>query len=175
MACHPSRKALTKEALIQALALEPHVEGGYFRRTYTAPVGTAAVDSDTDRAAMSSIFYLLTEDSPLGHLHCNRSDILHFWQAGDPLRYTLLSTAGELRTVVLGPNLEAGQHLQLLVPGGTWKASALTPEHREAGYGLISEAVCPGFDFADHSMADAEQIKRRYPQHWPTLAPLVCP
>lgn len=180
MTRHPSGKALTKEALIQALALQPHVEGGYFRRTYTAPVNTAPVDnapidSETGRAAMSSIFYLLTEDSPLGHLHCNRSDILHFWQAGDPLRYTLLSTAGELRTVVLGPNLEAGQHLQLLVPGGTWKASALTPEHREAGYGLISEAVCPGFDFADHSMAEAAEMQRRYPQHWPILAPLIRP
>jgi len=185
VACHPSSKALTKEALIQALALDPHVEGGYFRRTYTspvtvapvdsAPVETAPVDTDSGKAAMSSIFYLLTEDSPVGHLHRNRSDILHFWQAGDPLRYTLLSPEGELRTVIVGPNVVAGQQLQLLVPGGTWKASALMAEHSSAGYGLISEAVCPGFDFADHSMADAEQIKRRYPQHWPTLASLVRP
>ena len=180
MTRHPSGKALTKEALIQALALEPHIEGGYFRRTYTAPVNTApvdnaAVDSETGRAAMSSIFYLLTEDSPLGHLHCNRSDILHFWQAGDPLRYTLLSPTGELSTVTLGPDPSAGQHLQLLVPGGTWKASAWIAEYSSAGYGLVSEAVCPGFDFADHRMADTEHIKARYPQHWSTLAPLIRP
>lgn len=166
----PSR--LSGAALIDALALEPHVEGGYFHRTYTAPLATDQTSDGRRRPAASSIFYLLTSDSPVGYLHSNRSDILHFWHAGDPLRYTLLSPAGELSTVTLGPDLSAGQQLQLLVPGGTWKASALANPSAEA-YGLISEVVCPGFDFADHRMADAQWIEAHYPGHWPTLAPLI--
>ncbi len=153
---------MTKQELIEQLQLEPHIEGGYFRRSYAA-----AAEFD-GRALMSSIFYLLTDDSPVGHLHRNRSDILHYWQAGGPIRYTLLSAEGELKEVVMGPDLAAGQQLQLLVPGGLWKASELIGGE----FGLVSEAVCPGFDYRDMALADAAEIKASYPQHWSRLARL---
>ena len=152
----------TARAVIEQLALAPHPEGGYFRRTYTS------AQRSGDRPAMSAIFYLLTAHSNTGHLHCNRSDILHFWQAGGALRYTLLHPGGELEQVVLGPDLSAGQCLQLRVAGGVWKASELL----DGDYGLISEAVCPGFDDADQRMASAELLAD-YPQHRGILAPLL--
>lgn len=151
------------DALIAALELEAHPEGGFFRRHYTSPRQTGA------RAMMSCIYYLLTDSSPLGCLHRNRSDIVHFWQGGGALQYTLLTTNGELQQRELGPDLAAGQQLQLAVPGGWWKASQLL----SGRYGLISEAVCPGFDYRDHHFADADQIRQHYPQHWPTLQPLL--
>lgn len=150
---------MTKNELIERLGLEPHVEGGHFRRLY------AAAAEYGGRPLMTSIHYLLTDDSPVGHLHCNRSDILHFWQAGSPLRYTLLSPHGELRSVVMGPDLAAGQQLQLLVPGGTWKASELM----EGEYGLIAEAVCPGFDYRDMELATRAMLQVSYPQHYERL------
>jgi hypothetical protein len=149
--------------LIAQLNLEPHLEGGYFCRTFTSAY------SSGDRAAMSAIFYLLTSTSPVGHLHKNRADILHFWQHGNAINYTLLAPDGSIQNVVMGPNLAAGQQLQMLVPGGYWKASEL--KHGE--HGLISEAVCPAFDFNDHQLASAQQIKKDYPQHWPALQPLI--
>lgn len=159
---------LNSGAVIAQLKLEPHLEGGYFRRSYTAP------HSINGRAAMSSIYYLLSTDSPLGRLHRNRSDILHFWQGGSALHYTLITPDGELRQFVMGPNIADGELLQMLVPGGYWKASELrTSAIASADYGLVSEAVCPGFDFADHDMASAAQMQRDYPQHWPSLAHLV--
>ena len=155
------------EALIAALGLEAHPEGGFFRRHYTSP--RQAATGGEPRAMMSCIYYLLCEDSPVGCLHCNHSDIVHFWQGGGALQYTLLTTDGELQQRVLGPDLGAGQQLQLLVPGGWWKASRLI----SGRYGLISEAVCPGFDYRDHRFADADQMRRDYPQHWPLLQPLL--
>ncbi len=161
---------MSSTAIIAQLDLEPHIEGGYFRRSYTA------AHSINGRAAMSSIYYLLSGDSPVGHLHRNRSDILHFWQGGKPLHYTLVSPNGEVSHPIMGPNIAEGELLQMLVPGGYWKASELKANRlASSDYGLISEAVCPGFDFADHELASAAQIQRDHPQHWPQLAHLISP
>jgi predicted cupin superfamily sugar epimerase len=35
----------------------------------------------------------------------------------------------------------------------------------EHGFGLISEAVSPGFDFADMEMGDRRKLIARFPQH----------
>lgn len=158
--------------LIAKLELASHSEGGYFRRTYTSSV----LAENRQRACASAIFYLLSTESPVGHLHRNRSDILHFWQGGRPLRYTLIDTAGQLSEVVMGPELDRGQQLQLLVPGGVWKASELMHSPCGDDYGLISEAVCPGFDFADHHMADWPALLAEHPglkPHYPHLKRLI--
>lgn len=162
--------AMNSAAIIAQLDLEPHLEGGYFRRSYTA------AHNIDGRAAMSSIYYLLSAGSPIGHLHRNRSDILHFWQGGCALHYTLIAPDGEISHPILGPNIAAGESLQMLVPGGYWKASELKHiEALDSDYGLISEAVCPGFDFADHEMASVALIQRDHPQHWPAVAHLLSP
>lgn len=150
---------MDKRSLIEKLQLTPHPEGGYYRRTYESS------HTHLGRRLMSSIFYLLTDDQPIGHLHRNRSDIVHYWQAGGPLRYTLLSPEGKLLKITLGPKLDERQQLQLTVPGGFWKASQLLC----GDFGLISEAVSPGFDFDDHDMAHAEGMRNRYPEHWAVL------
>lgn len=112
---------------------------------------------------MTSIYYLLTEDSPVGQFHFNQSDILHFYHLGDPVEYRMILSDGELRTLVMGSDVLAGQHLQMHVPGGIWKASRLL--EGEHGFGLISEAVSPGFDFADMEMGDRRKLIARFPQH----------
>ena len=102
---------------------------------------------------------MLTSDSPIGHLHVNRSDIVHFFHSGGPIEYTLVSPNGELRTTTLGPDIEAGHQLQLAVPGGWWKASEL----KASEYGLISEAVSPGFVFQDMAFVSKADIASRFP------------
>jgi predicted cupin superfamily sugar epimerase len=150
---------MRKQEVISSLQLEPHIEGGYFRRTYCS---AQRIDTDArPRALMTSIFYLLTDDAPCGRLHRNRSDILHFWHAGGAMRYWLIDPEGTLHNVDLGPDLAAGEQLQLLVPGGWWKASELL----RGEFGLLSEAVSPGFDFADMTLADRDLLATTYPQH----------
>jgi len=151
------------QALIEALGLEGHVEGGFFRRTYEA-TGTPRLDAGHgERFSMTSIFYLLTADGPVGHFHRNRSDIVHYFHLGDPIEYYLIHEDGRLETVVMGPDPTRGQRLQLTVRGGTWKASRLTSG--TAGYGLISEAVTPGFDYADMTLGRTSQLLQRFPEH----------
>lgn len=153
----------SKQDLVEALGLEPHVEGGYFRRTYEAQGLCDA--GGQERRTMTSIFYLLTEDSPVGHLHCNQSDIVHYFHGGGTLRYWLLDPGGALRTVDLGWRLDRGQQLQLTVPGGVWKASRLL----DGAWGLISEAVSPGWDPADMAMISESMIRDQHPQHLEAL------
>ena len=51
--------------LIEKLDLKEHIEGGYFSRTYQSPMQSA------ERPFMTSIFYMLTADRPVGHFHKN--------------------------------------------------------------------------------------------------------
>lgn len=153
--------------LITRLGLERHPEGGWYARIHTA---AAVVDTAYGpRARVTSIHYLLTTDEPRGRLHRNRSDILHYLQGGGPVEYLLLDESGQLRRVVLGS--EANQSLFLHVPGGVWKASQLIAG---ASHALVSEAVVPGFDFADHSFAD-QRLLDRYPEHRAELRPFTRP
>lgn len=151
---------MDKRQLIAKLSLEPHVEGGYFRRTYQSGQVIDSAGDGRARHLASSIYYLLTDDSPIGHLHRNRSDILHYFHCGSPLSYLILHPDGRLERAVLGLDLEQGQRPQLLVRGGCWKASEL-----ESGeFALISEVVAPGFDYADMELAGMEVLRSQFPQ-----------
>ncbi|MGJ8686173.1 MAG: cupin domain-containing protein [Spongiibacteraceae bacterium] len=154
---------MNKHDLIEQLTLSPHPEGGYFRRSYTATSGEAG------RANASSIYYLLSDDSPIGHLHCNRSEILHCWQGGGSICYSLINSDGLLRQVILGPNIGAGEQLQLLVPGDVWKASELIAPSTANNFALVSELVVPEFVYAEHRMANYAVMRDTFPQQWPTL------
>ena len=82
---------------------------------------------------------------------------------GDAIQYSLIFPDGTLKTVVMGSDINAGQCVQLHVPGGVWKASQLT--NGLAGYGLISEAVSPGFDFADMELGSQQKLSEQFPEH----------
>lgn len=149
--------------LIAALELEPHVEGGYYRRTFQSDQRAMVEIEGGLRYLMTSIYYLLTEDSPIGHFHLNQSDIVHYYHLGDGIQYSLIFPDGTLKTVVMGNDVVAGECLQLHVPGGVWKASQL--KGGSAGFGLISEAVSPGFDFTDMEMGDRQKLTEKFPEY----------
>ncbi|WP_345425263.1 cupin domain-containing protein [Halioxenophilus aromaticivorans] len=149
------------EQLIETLELEQHVEGGYFKRTFQADHRSMIKTEQGERFTLTSIYYLLTAQSPIGHWHLNRSDIIHFFHLGDPIDYFLIAPDGALSTVTLGPNPPLGHQLQMTVTGGTWKASRLTGSR----YGLISEAVAPGFDYKDMALGKRDELTRQFPQH----------
>jgi len=156
------RKINTNELMV-ALGLEAHVEGGYFRRTYQADQRDMLQTAAGSRYLMTSIYYLLTVQSPVGQFHFNQSDILHFFHLGDAIEYSLIHADGSLQRLTMGGDVLAGQLLQLHVPGGVWKASRLLDGSN--GFGLISEAVSPGFDFADMQMGERQQLTAQFPQH----------
>ncbi len=147
---------------ISRLNLEPHPEGGWFRRIHTAAQTFDTVNGP--RPLATSIHYLLNRDQPIGRLHRNRSGILHFLQDGGPVEYLVVTAAGELQRTVLG--VDEGREMGLFVAGGCWKASRLIGDASQA---LVSEVVTPGFDYADHGFVDRETVLRACPQHLDTL------
>ncbi|MEL7009773.1 MAG: cupin domain-containing protein [Cyanobacteria bacterium J06648_1] len=160
---------MNKQDLIEQLSLVEHTEGGYFAESYRSEQTLPTARVGGDRSLLTSIYYLLTDDRPIDHLHRNQSDILHYFQAGSPITYLLISPTGELEKVRLGLNFAQGEVGQLLVPGGYWKAAVL-----ESGeYGLLGEAVTPGFDYRDMEIAQAETCKTDFPQLWSELSPYI--
>ena len=151
---------------IEQLQLEPHREGGYYRRVYQSEDRPLVDTVDGQRFSMTSIYYMLTADKSIGCLHKNKSDIMHVFCGGAPLTYHLLQEDGSLQTKTLGPDPWAGNELQFVVPGGIWKATELIVEnHADHDFGLLTEIVVPGFDYADMELADTKEMKSIFPQH----------
>ncbi|MEU2041004.1 cupin domain-containing protein [Nocardia niwae] len=125
--------------LAVALDLAPHPEGGWYRETWRSPVEFMPEGYPGPRAAATAIHFLLLPGEQSAP-HTVRSDELWLWHRGGPLA---LDIGGEV--VTLGPDLEQGQLLQAVVPGGVSQSA------RPAGaeYVLVSCIVSPGFDFAD--------------------------
>ncbi len=154
---------MNKHELIKQLKLTEHIEGGYFVRTLQSPLEI------NSRPLMSSIYYLLTNDRPAGHFHMNKSDIMHFFHLGSPITYLTISPSGLLETFTLGNDLAAGHVLQKLVKGGYWKASCL-----ESGeFGLISEAVSPGFEYSDMTLSTPAHMQVLFPDLWEKISRYV--
>lgn len=160
--------------LIRDLELEGHVEGGFYRRTFEATDQPRVDAGNGQRFSMTSIYYLLTREGPVGHFHLNKSDIVHYFHLGDPIDYHLIHPDGRLEIVTMGPDPRKGHKLQLTVPGGIWKASRLQ-EIGDAGYGLISEAVSPGFDYADMQLGVTDDLTAQFPAHRDVIRALSRP
>jgi predicted cupin superfamily sugar epimerase len=155
---------LSAQQLVSLLNLEEHVEGGYFRQTFKAEHRALIDTAGGPRVTMSSIYYLLTIASPIGHFHMNQSDIMHYFHGGDPISYFMLKADGRLQTTILGPDPGQGHQLQMMVKGGTWKASQIAID-APYGYGLIGEAVAPGFDYKDMQLGETSILLQQFPQH----------
>ncbi len=143
------------------LGLEPHpVEGGSYRRTYTSGL-TAQVErgeATVSRAMGTAIYYLL-EPGTFSEMHVLASDELFHFYLGDPVEMLQLWPSGETTVVVLGPDLEKGQQVQVLVPAGVWQGTRLIGDGKVA---LLGCSVVPGFDFADYVSGSYAELVARW-------------
>jgi predicted cupin superfamily sugar epimerase len=134
----------------QRLGLDPHPEGGWFRRMWTA---TDAVATPMGvRPAATCIHYLLTPGEHSAW-HVVSSDEIWLWHGPGTLELSFGGageTPTEATTVLLGADPEAGHLAQAVVPAGTWQAARLADD-REV---LVSCVVSPGFSFDDWRLAD---------------------
>lgn len=129
---------LDADQIANLLDLRPlDVEGGLFRRTWashetigaTRPVGTA-------------IYALFTEDvDSFSAIHRLDADEVWHHYVGDALVVELFSDQGHT-TVVLGPDLAAGERPQLVIAAGCWMGAHV----RDGGrFALIGCTMAPGF------------------------------
>jgi uncharacterized protein len=151
----------TAEQLIRHLGLQPHPkEGGYFRETYRAADSCSAPARYVGpRCASTAIYYLLTPNTFSALHRLCTDEIFHFY-LGSPVRMLQLDPDGQGRSIVLGPNLLAGQQLQLVVPRGVWQGSLLEPGGE---FALLGCTVAPGFEYADYESGDRHALLRQYP------------
>ncbi len=122
--------------LIARLGLQPHPEGGYFRETFRDDA------SEGERAHSTAILFLLKAGQASRWHRMDASEVWHFYR-GAPLELKIGKT-----TVILGPDIAAGQKLQAVVPPHVWQAA------RSLGdYTLVGCTVAPGFEFSTFEMA----------------------
>ena len=141
------------------LNLQPHpVEGGSFRRTYTS-AGTVTLPRGV-RHQGTAIYYLL-EEGTFSEMHVLSSDEVFHFYLGDPVEMLQLHPDGSSAVITLGPDLAAGQHVQLVVPAGVWQGTRLVGSGKVA---LLGCTVTPGFDFADYRSASYAELVEKWPQ-----------
>ncbi len=126
--------------IIARLGLTPHPEGGHYRETFRDAT------PDGGRAASTAIYFLLKRGE---RSHWHRVDAVEIWHyhAGAPLRLDIAD--GERReSIVVGPNLAAGERPQGIVPTHAWQAAESLGD-----WTLVGCTVAPGFDFAGFELA----------------------
>jgi predicted cupin superfamily sugar epimerase len=152
---------MTADEIKSLLKLEPHpVEGGHFRRTYTSShsIQIERGGQPATRAMGTTIYYLL-EPGTFSEMHVLASDELFHFYLGDPVEMLQLWPDGRSEVVVLGPDLAAGQHVQLLVPAGVWQGTRLIGDGEVA---LLGCSVVPGFDFADYISGSCDELADKW-------------
>ena len=150
---------MTADQIKTLLKLQPHpIEGGFFRRTYTS---AGSVDLPRGSRAIGTAIYYLLEPGTFSEMHVLDSDEIFHFYIGDPVEMLQLLPDGRSAVFTLGPDLAAGQHVQLVVPAGVWQGTRLVGDSRVA---LLGCSVTPGFDFADYRNAGAEELIAKWPQ-----------
>ncbi|WP_417476931.1 cupin domain-containing protein [Maricaulis sp.] len=132
----------TAGAIIQALGMQPHPEGGWYVETWRDAEGPDG------RSRGTAIYYLL-EAGDRSHWHrVDATEIWH-WHAGAALQLDLSADGRQQTGVTLGPEIETGQRPQALVSPHVWQSA-----HSLGPWTLAGCTVTPGFEFSGFEMAE---------------------
>lgn len=131
------------DAIIEALGLRPHPEGGHYAQTWSADA------ADGERSAGTAIYYLLRAGERSHWHRVDAAEVWHFY-AGEPLALSVAAGSGtaEPECHVLGLDLTAGQRPQVVVPAGAWQAA-----EPMGAWTLVGCTVSPGFRFEGFELA----------------------
>jgi predicted cupin superfamily sugar epimerase len=132
--------------LIRLLELQPHPEGGFYRRIHRSEGRVLRQTDGSERQALTSIYYLLTAGE-VSRWHRVLADEAWHHYEGAPLDlFSFAADGGSAATHQLGP-LQAGASPVHVVPAGWWQAA------RPFGdYALVGCTVGPGFEFEDFTL-----------------------
>lgn len=137
--------ALTAQDIIKRLTLEPHPEGGWYRRTWPdGPPGRA-------RPKETAIYYLLEAGQVSRWHRIDGTEIWHHY-AGAPIALRLSPDGLAVASHVLGPDIAHGHRPQVVVPAKAWQTARTL-----GGWALVGCTVTPGFTWETFELA---------PPHW---------
>lgn len=139
------------DAVVAALGLEAHPEGGWFREIYRGPAGP-------DGRAASTAIYFMLKRGERSHWHriLDADEVWHHY-AGAPLTLEVApgdgmrgsgDTPESITRHRLGPDVLGGEQPYAVVPAGAWQSA------RSLGaWTLCGCTVAPGFEFAGFELA----------------------
>jgi predicted cupin superfamily sugar epimerase len=165
----PTEYAMTDRAtaLITALGLIRHPEGGHYGEIYRSKTVVQPADGRGPRSALTTIYFLLTGDTVSRWHRVQSDEVWHFYE-GAPLDLWLASpTADAVDRYRLGP-LDGAQRPVWTVPGGCWQAARST-----GAYTLVGCTVGPGFEFTDFTLAADQPTAARALRAYPALGQLL--
>ncbi len=139
------------DAIVAALGLTPHPEGGFFREIFRSTSDVTPADGRGARAALTVIHFLLARGQ-MSRLHRVRSDEVWHFIEGAPLELVAWEAdSNRIERWQVGPPSTGAVPL-CVVPAGWWQAAATGGD-----YTLVGCTVGPGFDFADFTMLKVDE------------------
>lgn len=139
MTAHPG---LSVDHIVKLLDMQPHPEGGFYVETFRDPV------TDASGRAASTLIYFLLPEGVLSRWHKVDAVETWHWYAGAPLELSISPGGIGTTDLALGPDLNAGQRPQAVVPRDGWQQA------RSLGaWTLVGCTVAPGFRFEGFVMA----------------------
>ncbi len=108
-------------------------------------------------AHSSAIYYLLARPD-FSALHSLNAVEVYHWYAGSALRLLLLYPDGHAEEQWLGPDLDAGQQPQLVVPAGVMQGSSPTGD-----WCLVGTTMAPPFEWQGFTLGERAQLQADYP------------
>ena len=149
-------KKKRKDFLIQHYSMELlEGEHTFFSECYHSP------KRNEEGKLLASTMYGLYCKEPKSYSDFHKLSHEEIWTflEGDPFTLYLLYEDGSVDTITLGSDLASGQLLQYTVPVGVMQAGCLNPGGE---YALYSCTVVPAFDWQCFTMAEKEEILRKY-------------
>jgi predicted cupin superfamily sugar epimerase len=154
---------LSADDIVRLLKLEPNATCGSVRVTFVSQQQLAADTLPAPfadaRPLGSALYFLVTPEQPV-RLHRIKNDQLYHYYLGDPLEVFLLHGSGAHERVIVGPDIRAGQHVQLLIPGNTFHTARLLGSGR---WFLGASTEWPGVIPADVEIGKLEKLAGEYP------------
>jgi predicted cupin superfamily sugar epimerase len=131
---------MTADAIIRALELKPHPEGGHYRETWRQ-------HADAEGASGSAIYYLLRAGERSQWHRFAGAELWHFY-AGSPLELLISPQGAAVQRRVLGPDVLSGARPQVLVAADQWQSATTL-----GAWTLVGCTTAPAFEFEHFELA----------------------
>lgn len=150
---------------IMKLSLKEHPEGGFYREVYRSRESIEGIYLKYKRKGVRNLatsIYFLLKSGEKSLLHILKSDETWYYHYGNPIHLFCIDFHGNLKEVVIGPDIEKHEQPQYTIPEGTIFGGLV---HGQKTFCLASCMVAPGFSFDDFQLLSREFMLEKYPKH----------
>lgn len=159
------------EEVVNYYKLTPHVEGGFYHRTYRSeiiiPQSSLPERFNNDRSLSSTILYLVPK-ARKSKLHKLKSDEIWHFYMGNSFTLIELHDSGEMKEIKMGNQSLNGFTVQHIVRHGCCFGGYVNPEG-PFSFSLIGCTIFPGFDERDFELSEKDILLKKFPTHRNTI------